>query len=106
MLSYAFQVLNQSNYEEVAKEEFEKVEDLFAAILARGIARQLKQGLYRTYIARNETLSVMCILRRRVATGAFSSGHSELLSGQLSLSHFSFNKHSVMFRYPFEQRVG
>ena len=59
MLSYAFQVLKQSNYEEVAKEEFEKVEDLFAAILARGIARQLKQGLYRTYIARNETLSVM-----------------------------------------------
>ncbi len=59
MLSYAFQVLKQSNYEEVAKEDFEKVEDMFAAILARGIARQLKQGLYRKYITRNETLSVM-----------------------------------------------
>lgn len=54
----------------------------------------------------NLALGYDCILRRRVATGAFSSGHSALLSGQLSLSHFSFNKHSVMFRYPFEQRVG
>ena len=59
MLSYAFQVLKQSNYEEVAAEDFEKIEDLFAAILAKGIARQLKQGLYRTYITKNETLTVM-----------------------------------------------
>ena len=59
MLSYAFQVLKQSNYEEVASEDFEKIEDLFAAILAKGLARQLKQGLYRTYVTKNETLSVM-----------------------------------------------
>lgn len=59
MLSYAFQVLKQSNYDEVQKEPFDHVEDLFAAILAKGIARQLKQGLYRSYITKNETLSVM-----------------------------------------------
>ena len=59
MLSYAFQVLKQSNYDEVSTEDFDRVEDLFAAILARGISRQLKQGLYRTYITRQETLSVM-----------------------------------------------
>lgn len=59
MLSYAFQVLKQSNYEEVAAEEFEHVSDLFAAILAKGAAQQLKQGLYREYITRHETLSVM-----------------------------------------------
>jgi 5-methylcytosine-specific restriction enzyme subunit McrC len=50
MLAYAFQVLRQKNYEDVASEEFEEVQDLFAAILARGIAQQLKQGLYREYI--------------------------------------------------------
>ena len=50
MLAYAFQVLCQKNYEDVASEEFEEVQDLFAAILARGIAQQLKQGLYREYI--------------------------------------------------------
>ena len=58
MLSYAFQVLKQSNYDEVQKEPFDHTEDLFAAILAKGIARQLKQGLYRSYITKNENLSV------------------------------------------------
>lgn len=59
MLAYAFQVLRQKNYEDVASEEFEEVQDLFAAILARGIAQQLKQGLYREYITRNEDLPML-----------------------------------------------
>jgi 5-methylcytosine-specific restriction enzyme subunit McrC len=59
MLSYAFQVLKHSNYESVAAEEFESVQDLFAAILAKGIAKQLKQGLYREYVTQHELLSVM-----------------------------------------------
>ena len=29
--------------------ELQQVQDLFAAILAKGIARQIKQGLYREY---------------------------------------------------------
>lgn len=59
MLSYAFQVLKQSNYESVAAEDFEKVQDLFAAILAKSVAKQLKQGLYREYVTQHEVLSVM-----------------------------------------------
>lgn len=59
MLSYAFQVLKQSNYESVSAEDFEKVQDLFAAILAKGVAKQLKQGLYREYVTQHEVLSVM-----------------------------------------------
>jgi len=59
MLSYAFQVLKQSNYDEIAAEEFENIQDLFAAILAKGIAQQLKQGLYREYISECDNLSVM-----------------------------------------------
>jgi len=59
MLSYAFQVLKQSNYETVAAEEFDMVQDLFAAILAKGVAKQLKQGLYREYKIQHEILSVM-----------------------------------------------
>ena len=59
MLSYAFQVLKQTNYESVASERFDHVQDLFAAILAKGTAQQLKQGLYREYITENETLTVM-----------------------------------------------
>ena len=50
MLTYAFQVLKQSNYDEVASEPFDNVQDLFAAILSKGIAQQLKQGLHKEYI--------------------------------------------------------
>lgn len=59
MLAYAFQVLHQSNYEKIASEPFENVQDLFAAILAKGIAQQLKQGLHREYISKTEDLSVL-----------------------------------------------
>ena len=59
MLSYAFQILKQSNYDEVASEKFDNAQDLFATILSKGIGQQLKQGLYREYVTKNENLSVM-----------------------------------------------
>ena len=59
MLAYAFQTLNQENYEDVAVESFDEMYDLLAAILAKGIGVQLKQGLYREYINRQEELPVM-----------------------------------------------
>lgn len=59
MLSYAFTTLNQGGYEDVATEEFENIHNLFAAILAKGIGRQLKQGLYREYLNRKETVPVV-----------------------------------------------
>ncbi len=59
MLSYAFRILKQSNYDEVASEKFENAQDLFAAILSKGIGQQLKRGLYREYTMKHETLSVM-----------------------------------------------
>ena len=59
MLSYAFTVLKESVYDDVQKEEFDNVHNLFAAILSRGIGLQLKQGLYREYINRVENLPVV-----------------------------------------------
>lgn len=59
MLTYAFQSLRQSNYDLVAAEEFENIHDMFAAILGKGVASQLKQGLYREYILQEEELSVL-----------------------------------------------
>lgn len=56
MLSYAFRVLRQTNYEYVAKEDFEDAADLLAAILAKGVAQQIKQGLHREYVEKHETL--------------------------------------------------
>lgn len=58
MLTYAFHVLRQTNYEEIEVEDFDNIHDMFASILGKGIARQLKQGLYREYITREEDLSV------------------------------------------------
>ena len=59
MLSYAFQILKQEDYRNVAGEKFDKIHDLFAAILEKGVSRQLKQGLYREYVPMQENLSVM-----------------------------------------------
>ena len=59
MLSYTFQALNQETYEDVAVESFDEMYNLLAAILSKGIGLQLKQGLYREYISRQEELSVM-----------------------------------------------
>ena len=59
MLSYAFTALNQGEYESVAAEEFDNLHNLFAAILAKGIGRQLKQGLYREYLNRQEDLALV-----------------------------------------------
>lgn len=58
MLSYAFATLSQGGYEEIAAEEFENMHNLFSAILAKGIGRQLKQGLYREYQNRKEDMTV------------------------------------------------
>ena len=78
MLSYAFTTLNQGGYENVATEDFDNLHNLFAAILAKGIGRQLKQGLYREYMNRTETLPVVrgksiCRVLFRIALPASKS---------------------------------
>jgi len=59
MLSYAFHALKQEDYEKVAAESFDKTEDLFAAILARGVSVQLKRGLYREYVSVRDNIAVV-----------------------------------------------
>ena len=59
MLSYAFQELRQNNYAEITGEKFDDIYDLFAEIIARGISYQLKQGLYREYVSRNESMQTV-----------------------------------------------
>ena len=59
MLAYAFQVLRQTNFEQIGSETFENIQDLFASILSKGLAQQLKQGLYREYISISEDLGTL-----------------------------------------------
>lgn len=57
MLAYAFQVLNEQGYKNIATEDFGNTAELCAAILARGISAQVKRGLGKEYIPRTEALS-------------------------------------------------
>lgn len=59
MLSYAFQVLNRGDYENITPEAFESVENLFAAILYKGVSQIIKQGLYKEYIDINGDLTTI-----------------------------------------------
>ena len=59
MLSYAFRQLEKNNYEHIKEEDFENVLDLLAEILYRGVSEQLKKGLYKEYINRDEKMSIL-----------------------------------------------
>ena len=59
MLAYAFSDLHPSCMEDIAVEKFDHIHDLFASILAKGISSQLKRGLHKTYLERQDVLPVM-----------------------------------------------
>lgn len=59
MLSYAFQVLNEKGYKNIATEHFDNVAELCAAILDKGITSQLKRGLGKEYIEQTDALSAV-----------------------------------------------
>ena len=85
MLSYAFQALNQKEYEKVETETFENIADLFAEILSIGINKQIKQGLIKDYIDLTETGSS--------PKGKINITPSMLLihQGQLNFTHDDFS---------------
>ncbi|MFZ2258065.1 MAG: 5-methylcytosine-specific restriction endonuclease system specificity protein McrC [Clostridiaceae bacterium] len=57
MLSYAYKSLSETGFDQIASEDFENIHDLFAAIIARGVAMQVKRGLHRDYIPVELSLS-------------------------------------------------
>ncbi|MCD7709942.1 MAG: 5-methylcytosine-specific restriction endonuclease system specificity protein McrC [Porphyromonadaceae bacterium] len=59
MLAYAFHALNRLDLVNIETEKFDKIHDLFAAILGNGIKSQIKQGLYREYIEESEDLATL-----------------------------------------------
>ena len=59
MLTYVFSDLHQSCLEDIAVEKFDNIHDLFASILVNGVSSQLKHGLHKEYIERQDTLPVM-----------------------------------------------
>lgn len=59
MLSYVFDYFREDSYEKIQGEDFEDAKDLFSALLIKDISRQLKQGLYKEYVNRRETLQTV-----------------------------------------------
>ena len=56
MLSYAFQVLNKKQYKKLKTEEYENIAELFSEILIITLNSQIKRGLERDYIEKQDTI--------------------------------------------------
>lgn len=94
MLAYAFSVLTERGWRDVAAEDFDNTAELCAAILERGIACQVKRGLGREYVGRTEALSS---LRGKVeVTDSVKS--QALLRRQMVCSYDEFSIDSKMNR--------
>lgn len=94
MLSYAFQVLNEQGYKNIATEQFHNTAELMAAILEKGIAIQLKRGLGKEYISQTEALSS---LRGKIDISESIKTQS-MLRKQLVCTYDEFSVNSIMNR--------
>ena len=57
MLAYAFRSLNSGSIGDMGNEQFDNLHELFAEIIIRGMRRQLKRGLPKSYRSESEELS-------------------------------------------------
>lgn len=94
MLAYAFQVLNENGYKDIATEQFDNVGELCAAILVKGVSIQLKRGLGKEYIPQTESLSS---LRGKIDI-AESVKTQSMLRKQLVCTYDDFTVNSYMNR--------
>ena len=94
MLSYAFQVLSEQGYKNIATEHFDSTAELCAAILTKGISFLLKRGLGKEYIPQEEALSS---LRGKIEISDSIKGRT-MLKKQLICSYDDFSVNSYMNR--------
>ena len=94
MLAYAFQVLNENGYKNIEAEQFDNVGELCAAILAKGVALQLKRGLGKEYVSQTEPLSS---LRGKIDVTESIKTQS-MLRKQLVCTYDDFTVNSYMNR--------
>ena len=94
MLTYAFQVLNEQGYKNMATEKFDNVAELCSAILAKGVSIQIKRGLGREYLQKSEKLTTV---KGRIEVSETVKSMS-LLKQQMVCSHDDFSVNSYMNR--------
>lgn len=59
MLSYAFETLNEQGYKRCAKENFDNALDLLSSILEKGLTYQVKRGVNKYYVEKQESLNTL-----------------------------------------------
>lgn len=94
MLTYAFQVLNEQGYRDMATEQFDNVAELCSAILSKGVSIQIKRGLGREYLQKSEKLTTV---KGRIEVSETIKTLS-LLKQQMVCSHDDFSVNSYMNR--------
>ena len=92
MLAYAFQSLNEDSYMQIAAEEFENASDLLAAILAKGVSNQIKRGIGRDYINKEELLTTPV---GRINVSESIKGNS-IVRKQLYCNYDNFSENTYM----------
>lgn len=57
MLAYAFQNIDFDNAKKMSSESFDNIYDLFCVMLTQGISKQIKRGLNKEYVVKDEEIS-------------------------------------------------
>lgn len=82
MMAYAFRSIHSSGNDALGTEQFDKLHDLFAEILVRGVGTQVKRGLHQDYVHRREELATV---RGRIdvsrSIAEHSRSHGRLICG-------------------------
>lgn len=74
MMAYAFKAIQKAGDEHLEVEQFDKLHDLFAEILVRGVGAQVKRGLHHDYLHRREELATV---RGRIDVSRSIAEHSK-----------------------------
>ena len=59
MLAYAFRAISSAGTDRITTEQFDHLHDLLAEIVVRGVGTQVKRGLHRDYLDRNDELATV-----------------------------------------------
>ena len=94
MLSYAFRVLKEQGYRDIATEEFENVSELCTAILIKGVSSQIKKGLYKEYLPKSEPLT---LIRGKIDIST-SIKEQSMIKKQLVCEYDEFSLNAYMNR--------
>lgn len=85
MMAYAFRAIRSRHNDQLGTERFDHIHDLFAEILIRGLGAQVKRGLHRDYLRRNDELTTIrgridvtgTIARRSISRGRLVCEYDE-----------------------------